>query len=169
MVIHFVVSDIMNLFNVVRAIEPIFIANAKPKKNHFALCDRYADYLQNGIKTAIGLYGSALLILTIYFMVANNAMRPSVCLYFIGFHENSTELLILLHVYNFIILPLVVFYIVPAEILVISAFISQNFLSHRFVDEISDFNEDLEQGNLTPPEMKRRLKAIIVLYQEYIE
>lgn len=74
-----------------------------------------------------------------------------------------------MYVYNFIILALVVLYIVPAEILVISAFVSQNFLSYRFVDEISDFNEDLEQGFLTPQEMKRRLKAIIVMYQEYIE
>lgn len=98
MVIHFVLFDIIKLIDVVRAIEPIFVANAKPNKRHFALCDRYASYFQNGITAAIGLYGSALIILTIYFMVANNAMRPSVCLYFIGFYEGSTELLILLHV-----------------------------------------------------------------------
>lgn len=168
-VINFVVSDIMKLVNVVHAIEPVFIANTEPNKRHFRLCDRYANYLQIVPRAAMGLYGSCLTILIIYFMIANNGLRPTVCLYFIGFHEGSIWLLILLHIYNLLICFFVVLYIVPTDILVISAFVSHNFLSYRFENEITGFNEDLERGNLTPQEMRRRLKAIVVMYQEYIE
>lgn len=171
-VLHCALPDILNMIDVVRAVEPSFITNAQRNQRDFTLCDRYANWMQIAVKITSASYVSGGVIITIYFTVTNYLSgngRPCIFLFLIGVDEYSTGLMILLQAYNFTLLLLVFMYVVPVDILSILAVMSVRFLSHRFEAEISELNRDLVGGNLTPLEMKQRLKEIILMHQRYVE
>lgn len=158
----------MKLGDVVRAIEPYFIANSKPSQRDFALCHRYAKWMKIVAPGTVGFYVAIVFTIMIESFMSGS-MRPCLLVYFVGIREYSIVSMTLLHLYNYAMIILTIVTVSYVDTLVFLALLSIMLLSYHFQAEISEFNDDSKQKKLSPKEVEQRLNDIIMMHQEYAE
>lgn len=162
MVRYYNLSDLQHLRPIIEFIADIHAKNSQPTAEYYGICQRFARISKLTVQMGLAMYSAAILVIALPGTVATiltGVHKPSLAIYFPGIHDYSSEMTVLLFIFNhvmvgicFLTIPAgeMLFFVIFANIPMVPAIIK------RHLDELETVLERKKRKSLK--EIKIRMQ-----------